>query len=557
MSEDKTSPGRGRYSSAKPALRTYSRHGRAIKRRVSSLHEHLTRWEDVAVGDTGVKANRERLLSPEPSGRRKWSRKSESSLGQRPIDVFWEHLRASAPASTLLAATNSAKAHSPEIGQTDSKIGATAPERKHNAGVYDAVGVNYRRRASKGPHLQRLMTLSEPVAFKNLEQDEHGYEKEGSHDGFLRDALDDTAFTPIEIPTVKRNSLLCLSSSLITNKAKQTRRYQDVDESLCGLESSPAGVRIPAKQMRPQVMTSGVHSHRRLSPVNNSIVQHLVDGFDSPASSWPIPTPTSRRKYANFKEFKKVKAAMDNKSKRSSDGFQRGEAYLGFSGKKRRLDSSDLGIGPLEIAQKGVATEKMAGPTWLRGQKKPRVSTAASLWRRAQHVGTSRCQIEPDKSFEVVDDIQQHTSVERGTRLRSKRRISPILSDEADKSAAIPAHLVPVKTVQNNDSVYDDDEVTWSSHRKHMKSTHFTCDADEPVDLLVFPFDEEGEARSTLPRVNSPKPADKIGQELVAQLPQKIWMLSRLDDNQDALVLRPDSRAWEREVSNVPKISDL
>lgn len=365
--------------------------------------------------------------------------------------------------------------------------------------------------------------------------------------------FDDTASTHFRKFKVKRGSLLSSSCLPDTRKAKKTRRYHDIDESLSDVKSSLAGVWSPLVPRDDEGAASETNKFKGLQIPRHAKVKHSIDSFDSPAGPWSIPIPTSRRKYADFKGFKEVKVAQDTKPKRSSDGFERDEARSGLPGKKRKIESSELNIGPLELTQKGVATQKMEGPTWLRGQKKPRVSTAASLWSKRQHFGTSEFQIESEDSFEAADKTQ--TSAGQATHVSSKRRINRIMSDGADVPPELPVD--PGERDGRSDSAYDDLEVVRSSQTEHGNPISSNCDADEPVDLLVFPFDEEDEAGFTIPRTDTPEPNADTEGELVAQLPPKRWMLDRLDDGQDTLALRPNSNAWKREVSSIPETSDL
>lgn len=278
--------------------------------------------------------------------------------------------------------------------------------------------------------------------------------------------------------------------------------------------------------------------------------KHSVDGFDSPAVPWPIPTPTNRSKDVDFKEYKEMKAATNTQPKRSNDGFERNEARAGFPVKKRRVDGSDVNIGPLDTTQKGVTDQKMEGPTWQRGQKKSKPSTTPSLRKRRQFLGTSQFQIESEESPDELGNDHPRTTAQ-ATRIRSKRRISHIIEDDELSADHLHINGEAGEQGEHNDSAFDDAEVARSSSNME-ESAPYNGDADEPLDLLVFPFDVEDEADFTI------RCTDTLETELAAaQLPPKRWVLNRQDDDQDALALRPNPGAWEREASVVPQTSDL
>lgn len=182
MSGDKSSPDEGRSSSAKGPLRTYSRHGRAMKRSFTSLSRHLTRSDDVAKGD--FKGVRERTSEPQLHEHRKRTRASNAS-GQRPTDVFWEHLSASAPAFIRPQETDHfEKTASPKAEQTDHDIGATAlDEEPQNMLAEREVDDKH---GQQGVHTQwSSMAPSEGAASASMDQDEGGYMAEESKEGEL------------------------------------------------------------------------------------------------------------------------------------------------------------------------------------------------------------------------------------------------------------------------------------------------------------------------------------------------------------------------------------
>lgn len=192
MSEDTTAPDPGRRFSVKHPLRTYSRHGRAMKRSSSALAENLTH---VTKGDLNVRGVLECLSDPGLFTRRMRTRVSDS-LGQRPTDVFWEHLSASAPAFTLLHNEGqSADAVSPKADPTSHEIDVTAEEEPSNVGKYvEAVGTLGRQASGDLPVDRYRMISAGAEAPENVDPDENVgmVGDDDSDDGELR------ASTPAE-----------------------------------------------------------------------------------------------------------------------------------------------------------------------------------------------------------------------------------------------------------------------------------------------------------------------------------------------------------------------
>lgn len=88
MSGDKTCPEPDPKSSVSTSFRTYSRHGRDMKRKSTSIREHLSHWDALTKDDS----------KPDPGPHRHLKRaRTYGSLQTSPTDVFWEHLSASAP----------------------------------------------------------------------------------------------------------------------------------------------------------------------------------------------------------------------------------------------------------------------------------------------------------------------------------------------------------------------------------------------------------------------------------------------------------------------------
>lgn len=127
MSGDKMSPEPGRQFSAKPTpIRTYSRHGRALKRSFTSLSKPLSQSDNAITAD--VNGLHEKGPGSEPHGRLKRTLSSASSQ-MRPTDLFWEHLSAPAPLLIRQQEAHQAGKHvSAETDHTDPDIEYMTPD---------------------------------------------------------------------------------------------------------------------------------------------------------------------------------------------------------------------------------------------------------------------------------------------------------------------------------------------------------------------------------------------------------------------------------------------
>lgn len=326
----------------------------------------------------------------------------------------------------------------------------------------------------------------------------------------------------------KRHKPLSLFSSH-SPKTKRARRTLDVDESLSGVELSPA----------------------KGASINN--------------------VPTAWRKNSDLQSFKKLEFPKEAKIKHASDGFDRDEARTGVLNRKRRMGSLDHNIGSLELTQNRASAQKVEGPTWGREQKKNQVSTVTKPWGKTQHFANSIFQIDVEENVEPVRS-KQSNSVGQAPRGLCKRRISHLISDDdndEDEDEPMNPAMPSVATKRDSTASVADIATVRTSRAKHSKrsphisdadepvillappedngdETSYISDSDEPVILLVRPGESEDDA-ATIPRTDTPEHGEDI-EEAVVQLPPKEWMLNVLDYNRDALALRPHSREWTREV---------
>ncbi|KAJ4423037.1 hypothetical protein N0V82_002304 [Gnomoniopsis sp. IMI 355080] len=331
-----------------------------------------------------------------------------------------------------------------------------------------------------------------------------------------------------------------------TPKTTRARRSLDVDESLSMLEVTSASASIVYKNSTVRCKDSNTQGFRKLEISNGTIVTH------------------------------------------SSDGFERDEARPDVVGKRRRIDSIDRSIGSLELMQKSVAFQKIEGPTWLRGQKKPRVATTTPPWSRRQYFSTSMLQIDSEEDDDLLQ-VKQSKPADQGTGNRLKRRTSLDVSDHDEEPMALSVADVLMDNYNTHSKAGV--EIIRKSHAKHVNDFLYISDDDEPVVfdppagneeelsvattyrtnapehggdvegeapyisdgdesvvLLVYPEDNEDVAAlATIPRTDTPETVADID-KAESQLPPKQWVLNVLDSKENTLTLRPDSSEWRREV---------
>lgn len=255
-------------------------------------------------------------------------------------------------------------------------------------------------------------------------------------------------------------------------------------------------------------------------------------------------TSTARLKDIDSREFRKFEPAKKITTAQFIDGFERDETRPGAVEKRRRVDGVELSIGPLELTQKSLATQKVEGPTWMRGQKRPRVATAKSPWRQ-QSPSAFQFQIDSEEDDGMVQS-KQSKSANQATRQRSKRHNCQIVSDD-DEPMVSP--LPYILTDKHNTRIGADVGMVRTSPENSDEFLSYVSDGDESVVLLVAPEDDDdGAALATIPRTDTPDYGADIETEEYGQLPPKEWMLNVLDSGEDTLALRPDPKEWTREV---------
>lgn len=200
-----------------------------------------------------------------------------------------------------------------------------------------------------------------------------------------------------------------------------------------------------------------------------------------------------------FKTVHKRRASQEKENinfkvaKRIGDGFEGDEARPSPYWKRRRIANGELHIGHLELTQKGAATQKIQGPTWLRGQKKMRPATNISLWNRRQYFGSSQFQIDsqdPLEPFEANTEPQTEHEVHHDSH-KGRRFNQDILDDDVDE--VIELLIIPPDDVEDGSSQIADediDNVDLLGHPGNMdkQGSQIVSNAhDDEVDLIISP----------------------------------------------------------------------
>lgn len=177
MSGDETVLQSSQDYGVKVPLRTYSRHGRMIKRSSNPLPEHLTHPRDLTKPDNHGDTQRgARLDGPE---RRQWRR--TTPMGKTPTEVFWEHLSSSAPALT----------HPSEADHLESSISIEAEEhdapidkQPHGARSGDEL---YAEQSTQEPNVSLGQRAHDPShelrALQDTKEDDRSVGKRGKNEG--------------------------------------------------------------------------------------------------------------------------------------------------------------------------------------------------------------------------------------------------------------------------------------------------------------------------------------------------------------------------------------
>lgn len=281
---------------------------------------------------------------------------------------------------------------------------------------------------------------------------------------------------------MKRYTLLSLSPPF-DQRSKSNGRFLNSNKS-----PRPAGFKKLTKvQSRP-------------GPIGYSYLQELA------GKPFKVTKPT------NDSSFKTLTTRRDGvkMNKDKNDGFTNEEARPSpYRKTDRRVKSTLTELNRLDLTQKGAATQKMDGPTWLRGQKRSNAAKITSLWSNRRYIGPSQFQIESQDPLESFDNNSE-IKTELGGRRRWERPLSQI-ADDTDEKTDLAGYV---------------------------------SDADEPVDLLEFPHEDENEENEdesdevdllTIPDTDAPKPDAEYAS--VGQLPPK-RRLGAMNYNGDRLEWR-------------------
>lgn len=285
---------------------------------------------------------------------------------------------------------------------------------------------------------------------------------------------DDFGFTPSVKTKVKRYTLLSLSAPVNQRSTSKGRFHVSVESP------RPTGFK-----KLPKVQS-------RFGAIGLSHEQELVG------------KPFKVTKSTQHSPFKDINSRSDGVKmcKGRSDGFTNEEARpTAYRRPDRRVKNIATELNSLDLTQKGVATQKIEGPTWPRGQKRSKPATTTSLWRQRQALGPSQFQIESQDPLDTSDDKKELKTELEGSGY-SKHSSSQI-SDTADENLDLPEH---------------------------------GSETNEPLGLLEFPDYEEHEENGaillTIPWTDTPEP---VGEDALAdQLPPK-QMLGVLDYGGDRL----------------------
>lgn len=511
----------------KPPLQTYSR--RTLKRRltISPTRVHMPMDLDSQTFPSTapeLTSGVDRSLGRETanSGRKRLRLSAPAAIGKTPTELFLEHMRT----SSMLCQGKQEEEKGPGLGPQDGQTEEAAPLVADQDG---GVAFNGDKPVEEG--VEVMMRAHEPgVNFCDSpnapadeevkwsieeadDSDDDGGKKSSSARIHARinakiprpadtDAhLNETAEASSTV-RVKRYTLLSLSPPL-DQRLKAKGRFLNATKP-----SPPAGFKAIRKvKSRLEIM-----------------------GFDH----------VRRRTDKAFKVLKPTNDQPFKDIKHIGDGFTRDEAQPSPHRKNERRTRNTLNethLKGLDLTQKGIATQEMKGPTWLRGQKKPRTATTASLWNKRQYLGSSQHQIESQDPLETVD-VEDELGPEHSPRRGRSRHRSTHISDETEE---VDLLIIPKASVEGVEQ--------------------YISDADEPVMLLEFPKDEEEVELTTIPRTDTPEPENNdassktrfgsFGEgEVDNRLPVKrTWDF--LDHDGDMMALRPDSRDWQHGVTRV------
>lgn len=233
--------------------------------------------------------------------------------------------------------------------------------------------------------------------------------------------------------------------------------------------------------------------------------------------------------------------------KRTSDGFDSDEKHASPYRKQRRINN-DMRMGSLELTQKGTFTQKLQGPTWLKGQKKPRTASIASLWSRRQYLGNSKVKA---GSEDLLDSFEEqtvpHSKLDTESGRQKKRQISIEESNDADEE--VDLLVFPPDDVDDDDGEIeeaDDDELALLVEPDELGGEHHAVAHDEDVGLLVIPRTDPPDS-DEIATLDGRSAFWKNENRLP---PKQQW--HQQDTSVNRLALRPDD-GWLQDVRKIPE----
>lgn len=214
------------------------------------------------------------------------------------------------------------------------------------------------------------------------------------------------------------------------------------------------------------------------------------------------------------------------------DGFTNDEAQNTpprYRERRNKTSLSDVHLKGLDITQKEPGTQKVDGPTWLRGQKKHRSATPTSFLKGRRCAGTSHSRIEIQDPLEA-DGRSDDTQREYRTTISRSNWSSRIISDEEDEEFDLLR--APKKKGDRVDVI-----------EQQREAAQQTSDADEPVDLLSTPNNDFEVGRDDMHQNTALQSTTGLGLPGIQLLPKRRL---NIDYGEEPLALRPSDREWLR-----------
>lgn len=494
MAEDSTTPEVVHSLKAKAVLRTYSR--RVLKRRLTSpplsVDAKISQsTQSFAAAAPEIESGNQR--SPEHKSANAGRKRARLSLpaanGKSPTELFLEHMTSPFVLSQQLQQREQGLKHGLQIDQE--KIALVEANQDDDVAFEDNKPAEEPAKVLR----ERLSTVEACDALKVAPT-----EKAGSGNENPEEPDDDNG------------------------KESPTKRIQ----SLADTEfSGPSDVGPDFFDTANQSSSRRVRRFKLLSlspPVNQK--SNAKGRFlDAPKSPTPpgfktIPKLQSRLGIAVYdqqrrgtsKAFKIIKPTNDQPfkvDKNVSDGFTNDEAQPSpYRKTERRIKNTltETHIGGLDLTQTGAATQKMEGPTWLRGQKRSRAATTASLWGKRHYLGSSQFQIEYQDPLEASNIDEEPESENIHNAGRSGSLINEIADDE-EAELDLLIHPDELDRQSNQGDAGEDIDILVETENQQERMEQYISDADEHVVLLEVPGYGDEDDLATIPRMDTPEPA--------------------------------------------------